>query len=287
MTKQTALTPVKKLEIGLAGEKKDITSLLANTNISPARFMRVAVTAFENSDVQDCTIESVIKACKQAAQDGLVIDNKEAALVKFGQDATYLPMVQGLLKKAMKSPNIASITARVVYEGDKLDVQYGLDEKLDHTPAKNNRGALLAAYAVARMTDGTKQFELMWREEIMQVARSSKSGSDQNGNLKGIWQKWEPEMWRKTVLKRLLKYLPTDDGLDQIVDYDNSVDSAEIEINPAPEPERKPAEKKSTRTKAAAAILEQQAEPIEGELMQDGDGPAPTQPVDDVNDDII
>lgn len=286
MTKTTELNAVKRFEIAIKKESHSFQSLLSNSKISPQRFMRAAVTALENSEgLEQCTPESVMKACKQAAQDGLVIDNKEAALVVFNKNtagrgqkakwekqAAYIPMYQGLIKKALASSNVINLTARVVRENDQFDVSYGLDEKIEHKPNFDNPGPLKCAYAIARLADGSVQFEIMTRDEIMQVARSSKSGSDENGNLKGIWKQWEPEMWRKTVTKRLTKYLPIDsDEYNDLVNYDNKIDPIDVTPDkPVASQEEPAATSGGGRTKTAEAIIEAESEIIQDLAEDDG-----------------
>lgn len=69
-------------------------------DVPSKRFTRIARTAVNsNPDLANCDRTSLFSAITQAAQDGLVIDGKEAAIVIFKGKAQYMPMVQGLVKR--------------------------------------------------------------------------------------------------------------------------------------------------------------------------------------------
>ena len=76
-------------------------------------------------------------------------------------------------------------------------------------------------------------------------------------------------MWRKTVLKRLCKYLPSSSDLEGLIEYDNEQFGAAADIEPeqvsSPAKQDKPAQ-----TKAESAILGD-SDTVEGELVKDSD----------------
>ena len=274
MTSQDQSLPVvQRLQTSLGAMQKQFQSTLP-AHISPQKFLRAAVTAVQNTpDLQEAEVPSIISACQKAATDGLIIDGREAALVVFNKNvapqgqrakwekhAQYMPMVAGLLKKARNSGQISAISAHVVYKNDDFDYELGLDPKLTHKPVIDGApGELRCAYAIAKLKDGSTQFEVMTRTQIYKILASSKSGWDaQNSKPKGIWLKWEDQMWRKTALKALLKYLPSSSDLDGIIEYDNAEFGLTNDsmASGAAEPAKKaPAKKKATR--AAAAILKE------------------------------
>lgn len=259
----TELATVDRVSKGLAKMSKQFESTLPS-HISPAKFLRAAVTAVQNTpDLQEAEYKTVISACQKAAQDGLIIDNREAALVVFNKKngnvwekhAQYMPMVAGILKKARNSGQISNISSHAVYENDFFEYELGLNPKLIHKPTLKEPGELKCAYAIANLKDGSNQFEVMNKTAIMDVAMSSKSGwDDKNSCLKGIWKKWESEMWRKTVLKRLCKYIPSSSDLDEIVEYDNEQFSVQADQEESAPVAAEPAKK--AQTKAEAAILD-------------------------------
>src|SRR5262245_19014428 len=85
-------------------------------HISIDKFQRVVMTAVQNNpNLVSVDRRSLWNACTQAAQDGLLPDGREGAIVPFKGRANWMPMYAGLIKKARNSGEIASIVARVVY----------------------------------------------------------------------------------------------------------------------------------------------------------------------------
>lgn len=188
------------------------------SHITPEKFQRVVVTAIQNSPgLLSCSRESLMGACMRAAQDGLLPDGREGAIVKFGGDAQWMPMTAGLLKKARNSGELESLAAEVVYAGDEFT--YWIDEKgphLRHVPeVMRTPGEPQLAYAVARVAGGGVYIEVMRKEQIEKVRDVSRQKNS------GPWKDWQDEMWRKTVIRRLSKRLPMSSDLEQVVTRDD------------------------------------------------------------------
>lgn len=172
----------------------------------------VAVT--DNPEILRCNRESVFKAIRTLAGAGLVPDGREAAIVPFRGQAQAMPMVGGLVKIARNSGKIASLWADVVYEGETLDVWVEDGErKWNHVReggekinAMTRGGEIIGAYAVAKLTDGTVEFQPMSRGEIEQ--RRKASANQKGDKPTGIWLTWYGEMAKKTVIRNLCKRLP-------------------------------------------------------------------------------
>jgi len=188
-------------------------------HVTPERFERVTLTALQRQpDLLGTDRKSLFGAVMQCAQDGLQPDGKEAALVKFGKGAAYMPMVAGLLKLARQSGEIASLTANVVYAGDEFD--YWIDdegEHLSHRPSiDGDRSQIRAVYAMARTSNGESIIEVMPHAEVEKVRKASRSANA------GPWRDWYSEMARKTAIRRLFKRLPrSTDRLDEAVHRDD------------------------------------------------------------------
>jgi len=291
----TELTTASRVQTNLGAMTKQFQSTLP-AHIDTKKFLRAAVTAVQNTpDLQEAEVPTIISACQKAATDGLILDGKEAALVVFNKNvaprgakakwekhAQYMPMVAGLLKKARNSGQISMISAHCVYMNDAFTYKLGLEPQLDHTPIIDGApGDLRCVYAIAKLKDGTVQFEVMTKTQVYKILASSKSGWDsQKNEPKGIWKTWEDQMWRKTALKALLKYLPSSSDLDDLITYDNDefglADTQAAAPAAAPVEQKAPPKKKATR--AAAAILKdkpaakepaEEAVVIEGELVDD------------------
>ena len=121
---------------------------------------------------------------------------------------------KGMLDLARRSGQIVSIAAHEVCEGDDFRFAYGLEEELVHRPAMKNRGAVIGFYAVAKLQGGGYSFEFMSTDEVNHIrdkaAEKNRAKKDNQGRpiIAGPWADNYVEMGRKTVLRRLFKYLP-------------------------------------------------------------------------------
>jgi len=222
--------------------------------------MRTVVGAISNNqDILQCDRGTIYAACQKAAQDGLILDNREAALVKFntkdGKVCQYMPMVGGLLKKLRNSGQLSTIRAETVHENDVFSFNPAMEEIPNHKPdwfeKDGPRGDMIGVYAVAKMKDGGVIVEIMNKTDLDKVRKVSRSGNDDKGNPKGIWKQWPEEMAKKSVLRRIAKYLPSSADIDQMFDHDNeNYDLTGEDLTPP-----MPAKKKG-QTRAADKIIE-------------------------------
>lgn len=183
-------------------------------HISVEKFKRVALTAIQNTPaLVNADRRSLFGAFVRLAQDGLLPDGREAAIVMFGNKAQAMPMIAGILKKIRQSGEVAKVSAQVVYERDKFIVKYGFDEDVEHVPPALNepRGEPIGAYATAVLKDGSQLLEVMSLEDIQAVRKVSRAASN------GPWVSWWGEMARKTVMRRLSKRLPMSTDLEDEV----------------------------------------------------------------------
>lgn len=198
------------------------------------RFMRTMATAVQlNPDLLECDRKSLLLAGLRAANDGLLPDGREGAFVIFRDNkakvkrAQWMPMYQGLLKKVRNSGQLATITAEVVYERDSFDYQLGDEPRISHKPALGERGKPVAVYAIVRTKDGGVYREVMTVDQIERIRQVSRSGE----NEAGPWTQFWPEMARKTVIRRLYKFLPSSTDLDS---YLGTRTTIEHELAPTP-----------------------------------------------------
>jgi len=230
--------------------------------IPSQRFTRTVMTAVSDPRMADMINKqqldtaSLLSACTKAAQDGLLLDNREAALLTFwsGKEkinkAQYIPMVAGLMKKARNSGEIVSISANVVFEGDDFD--QWIDEKGVHftyRPAKDasKRGKPIKVFALGITKDGGSQLEILELADINAIAGHSKN-ADQYSPEKGQWfQEW----WKKAAIRRVCKYLPSSSELDRLFEHDNE----NYDLGDAPEAavvaQEQPKQQNRPDTKAA------------------------------------
>lgn len=199
-------------------------------HVPPERFTRVAITAISaNNDLLNADRQTLYAACMKCAQDGLLPDGREAALVVFSNRVQYMPMMAGILKKVRNSGELLSITAHVVYETDKFEYQLGDDEKIIHVPALDgDRGRPKMVYGIAKTKDGGIYREIMTVADVEKVRSISKAKNS------GPWRDWWEEMARKTVLRRLSKRLPMNTDLDDVLRRDDDLYDVDAGDPPAP-----------------------------------------------------
>jgi recombination protein RecT len=205
-------------------------------HITPEKLQRTILTAVQNNpDLLACDRRSFLVACMKAAQDGLLPDGREAAIVPFktrvkdpqagwmeARLAQYMPMVAGLHKKMRQSGEISDLFASVVYrqeiDAGRFVYREGSERGLWHEPIidpefRPSDEDIALAYSCAKFADGTLSFEVMRRWQIDEVREASQQGArfDAKGNPrdpKGPWVNWFGEMAKKTVLRRHSKSLP-------------------------------------------------------------------------------
>lgn len=165
------------------------------------RVVRMAVN--KNKSLLGCDARSLFTACINAAADGLLPDGREGAIIPRKGVACWQPMVAGLMKLARNSGDIASISAQVVFEGEKFRFVLGDEEHIEHErDLTKTGGRIIAAYAVARLKDGSDPIrEVMSWQQIEKVKKVSMAKD-------GPWKEWPDEMARKSVIRRLSKRLP-------------------------------------------------------------------------------
>lgn len=222
-TKQeTQITPMDALRKSLTQMKAEFAAALP-PQIPADKFVRTTVTAIQmNTELINCDRKSLYASCMRAAQDGLLVDGREAALVIFnskdGKMVQYMPMVAGIYKKIRNSGEVASISAHCVYEKDSFSYILGDEEKINHKPyLDGERGNVTAVYAIAKTKDGGIYREVMSKSDIEKVRNSSRAKNA------GPWTQWYEEMARKTVIRRIAKRLPSSTDLEKVLENDNDV----------------------------------------------------------------
>lgn len=193
------------------------------------RMARIALTEFrKNPDLMKCDPATLFGAVVQCAQLGLEPGSSlgHAYLLPFrnnkknSMDVQFIIGYRGMIDLARRSGQIVSLSARAVHANDQFSYQFGLNEDLQHKPDETgNPGQLTHVYAVARLKDGGVQFEVMSKPEVDRVRAQSKSGGS------GPWSSHYEEMAKKTVIRRLFKYLPVSVEMTTAITKDEMADA--------------------------------------------------------------
>ena len=155
------------------------------------KFRSVALAAIRNNpDLLRCEPQSLFNACLNAAQDGLMPDGREGAIVPRKNKAVWQPMIQGIYKRVKSSGSVATLSANVVYDGEAFEVLLGDDDRIVHRRdmAERAKGNEVAVYAIAALKDGTKEREVMTWEQVQDVRKASAMPNS------GPWTQWADEM---------------------------------------------------------------------------------------------
>jgi recombination protein RecT len=197
------------------------------------RLTRIVMTECRKAPaLLKCAPESFYGAVLQCAALGLEPGSAlgHCYLLPFGngKDRSGRPNAQliigyrGMIDLARRSGQIISLQAWTVHAQDTFNYQLGLDPDIQHVPASTaDRGPVTHVYAVAKLKGGGIQFEVMSRAEIEKVRSTSKAGNT------GPWASHWEEMAKKSVIRRLFKYLPVSIEAVRAVEIDEKTDRGE------------------------------------------------------------
>jgi len=228
--KSKQLTPVQAFRGTLDLMREELKNALP-PQIPVDRFIRTTITAIQmNPDLLECDKRTLLSGLMKCAQDGLLPDGREAALVKYRNNkggfvtAQYLPMVGGLLKKARNSGEIKEILAEAVYERDMFSYELGESPKITHKPYwGEDRGVVEAFYAIVKTKDGGIYRKVLSKSDVDKIKAKSKARDN------GPWVDFYEQMGVKTAIKAVLKLCPQSSDLQGLIDYDNEKTGIETE----------------------------------------------------------
>ena len=199
------------------------------THIPPERFLRLLLNEMRKTpDLQRCTPESVVGAMLTASSLGLEFGpNGECFMIPFENkrydrelrqdvkvmEAEFVPGYKGIAKLFWQHPLAARLSAEYVCERDAFEFDKGLRPYLHHTPAKGDRGPVVAFYAIVGLQGREPWFDVFTPEQI----KSLRNGAvGPKGKIK------DPERWleRKTALLQVMKLAPKSSQLQAAIAVD-------------------------------------------------------------------
>ena len=302
------LTPMDNFRKSLDLKKtQDGFKKMLPSDVPVDKFTAVIVRAVqEDPKILEADRTSLFLACQRAAQDGLIPDKREGALVVYSvntgsyNDPIWIKKVQwqimiGGMRKRL-AVNGFDLRTELVYEHDEFSQDLGDNPIITHKPAQlgTDRGKVIGAYAIAtHVSTGEKYREVMSIDDLNHIREMAKSDK--------IWKTHEKEMQRKTVGRRLVKFLPitdSDDRLNSMMDNDN--EHFDLDAKPGPsetakrvqeatrntkqveqkKPDLKPVQEKEPPAKVA--VETENPEPIEStaEVVQTEPVPGPQEGLD-------
>jgi recombination protein RecT len=214
------------------------------SHITPQRFKSIIMQAVMADPLLLAADRvSLFESCLAAANDGLLPDKKEGALVIYNtklpkenkkdpdvwiKKVQWLPMVRGVLTKIYNTGKVKSADVGIVYGGDQF--RYWKDdagEHLHHEPAEDpDKSIIRRIYARVIMKDaegGGTFAEVLDTQEVEKIRKASKYSE------RGPWVDWWDQMAIKSAIKRLAKRLPISRELEQVLSRDNFLYDMELQ----------------------------------------------------------
>lgn len=249
------------------------------------KFVRVFKNAIGNNPkLADVPLDLLIVEVSKAAADGLICDGREAAITLFKtkrgdewiQAPKYIPMYQGLIKRARNTGEVINLAAYLVYENEVLSInpetgqpwfRRWIDDAGEHvtyTPMTlGDPGRIAGAFSQAKLKGGHVVYCWMSISQLDKIRNRTKS-KDRDGNITGPWRDDTEEMFKKTVIRRHSKTLPMDSDLANVFSRDDDMYS-----NGDDEPPNYPRRPRPQRGAAAAALAADEIEDAEFETAPD------------------
>jgi recombination protein RecT len=263
--------PINTIEDLLKKHGKEIALALPQ-HVTPERLLRIALSEVRrNPRLAQCSAPSLLGAIFTCAQLGLEPGGAlgHCYLIPYKDECQFQIGYKGMIELARRSGQIQSLSARSVYENDHFDYSYGLHEDLIHQPATGERGELTHAYAVAKLMDGGIQFEVMDRHELEAIRDGSQGYQTavKYNKKDSPWISSFDEMCRKTVIRRMFKYLPVSIELVKAASLDERADRGqrqETDLDHLLLPAEVPVETPAIAASAApvATLTEQQQQQL-------------------------
>lgn len=188
-------------------------------------------TVFEkNPALKQCSLPSIFGAMQQTLNLNLSPDPALNYVYYVPRKGSVQFQIgyQGYMELARRAGNIKSINARVVYEGDEFDVDYGVHKKITHKPKFLTKKIenVICAYAIAYYNNGFYDFEVLTKEDIEDRRQLSPM---QKADPSGAWLNHYAEMAKAKAVRALAKYLQLSPQVKQSMSYDGSVISKSLE----------------------------------------------------------
>lgn len=166
---------------------------------------------------------SIITCFMKGAVLGLDFFNGECYGIPYGSQMNFQTDYKGeikLNKKYSKNP-IRDIFAKVVREGDEFYEEVnGGEQTIYFKPEPFSTKPMVGAFAVVKYQDGSMQYETMSKEEIENVRNAYSKAANSKA-----WESSTGEMYKKTVLRRLCKFVDLDFTAEQRKAFDDGGDA--------------------------------------------------------------
>lgn len=214
--------------------KKQVADALPKI-CSPERFLRISLTAMMRTPhLAECDEASFIQCMLMLSQYGLEPDGRNAHLIPYYNsnrklyECTMQIDYKGFVELAMRSGQVATIHADLVRDADEFEYDIGVITR--HRPNfRKPRGEWYAVYCLVTFKDGSKKSDVMGRDEVLAIRNRSQSWKALEAKRISTcpWLTDEGEMSKKTVFKRLSKWISLSPEFRDAVQRDNEFEGAD------------------------------------------------------------
>lgn len=228
----TAITVIDRVAQRFSETSRQLCALTtAQKSISAATIIRQGMLELRSDKrLQACTPDSVYQAITEAVRCGLEIGGHlgYAYLIPYNNECTLQISSQGEIELVRRSGQLAAIRAVAIRAKDQFDTTCD-PPKHTFDIFSTDRGEIVGFYAVAKLTNGGATWEFMNRVEvdgIRDAAPGYKTAKKYNKEKDSPWATNYEEMGKKTVMKRLSKWLPksiTPNASDMAADAEKDV----------------------------------------------------------------
>ncbi len=243
---QTSIVLGSKAELKKFLERTDVSSAIkamAGKYLTGDRITKmILLAANRQPKLFNCTPRSFLDACMKSAELGLDFGGAtgQAYLVPFRNgplskkhnrtvlDCTFIPGYQGLIELCYRGGSATYVDAQIVYQKDRFTYNLGSEPRIVFEPNldEEDRGDVKCAFAAIRLKDSPyPKLEIMTKKQLLAIKERSKAKDS------GPWQTDAPEMMRKTVLRRALKYIPKTPEIEQALEADNQLYDIGLPVN--------------------------------------------------------
>lgn len=255
----------------LLRKRKEQIAQLVPTHVTAERLMSVAVNCVAKTPaLQKCTAETLLQSFLVAAELGLEPGGAlgHLYLVPYGAVCTPIIGYRGLLELARRTGQVEAMHATVVYERDTFKFTKGIEQTITHEPFIGDEpGVLKYVYAVAKLKGGEVLVEVMSKTQVDAIRARSRSGNN------GPWATDYNEMAKKTVFRRLAKWLPLDsERFEKALEHDNA-DYVDGELTEQAVGARSESVKERVATRRRMNIVNVDVPPAPNLLDESGDEP--------------
>jgi recombination protein RecT len=190
-------------------------------------YTQVMLMMRNNPVLAKCDAQSVFTAMMACVHLDLMPNTPEgyAYIIPYGQQAQFQLGYKGLCELAYRSGVIKYINAELVFPQDSFEVELGTERTMTHKPNyavdRTDYNKCNFVYATAKLSNGETVFEVMNKQDVERTRKTSKAG------MSGPWKDWPDQMAKKTVVKRLLKLLPSsnaDNRFKLAAEWDSTIE---------------------------------------------------------------